>query len=160
MLTRQPFVRLLLPLVGGIIIFSLWNDSEWMSQFREMHSLFLLLCLLCGLVILLIVDSGNRSSLHSSLIYLCIFFLGGLSTQLSNISFQNDIRAITHQTYDAYTLEIKSLGQKKRKTVQCQGASYKGGLGFPISQSACVRTCGGCQGGFARVSANCEKSPP
>ena len=114
MTSTRPFVKFLLPLVAGILS-SLWiNDRHWIPF--NVLSFFLggtLVACLVGQVLF-----TRKRYLTNSLILGALFCLGMLGAAFKSQVFQEQISQVEERDYDAYLLEIRSLGERRKTTVR------------------------------------------
>lgn len=114
MTSSRPFVKFLLPLVAGILSSTLISDRHWILS--DDLSLFLggtLVACLVGLML-----AARRRYLTTSLIFGALFCLGMMSATLKVEIFREQLTQVEGRTYDAYLLEIRSLGEKRKTTVR------------------------------------------
>jgi competence protein ComEC len=118
MTSSQPFVRLLLPLVGGILLTSFLYDQAlvpayWgVGAWSYLEAWLLLVCL--GLLLTNKVPSAVRATL----VYAALFLLGVITSHLKYSQLEQAIRTLDGVEYNAYIVELTSQGQKKRASTQ------------------------------------------
>jgi competence protein ComEC len=114
MTSARPFVRLLLPLVAGILGSTWINDRHW---FFSAHQIYYLVGIL-GICLMGLVLVGRKGYLTSPIIFAALFCLGLLTATLKFDTFQNQVVQVGERNYDAYLLEIRSLGEKRKTTIR------------------------------------------
>ncbi|MPR36406.1 ComEC/Rec2 family competence protein [Salmonirosea aquatica] len=114
MYPTQPFVRFLIPLVGGILGTIFLNDRHWLLP--GSLSFFLSgLLVVCWVAIRL----APRYRLGTSgFVFFALFCLGILAATLKYSAFQKQISQVENREYDAYVLEVRSLGEKRKASVR------------------------------------------
>ena len=114
MTAAQPFVRLVLPLVAGILAVDFFGERLWFSD----RSLLVFLAFGLGAGAVGIILAEKNAHLRAGLLALAIFCLGAFSTVQKHLHFQTEVQALDSLNYDAYVLKINSLGQKRRTSVR------------------------------------------
>lgn len=111
--STRPFVKFLLPLVAGILSSTWIHDRQWILS--DSLSFFLGGTLVACLVGLLL---SRKKYLTNSLIFGSLFCLGMLSATLKIEIFREQLSEVETRDYDAYLLEIRSLGEKRKNSVR------------------------------------------
>lgn len=117
MKATPPFVRMIIPLVAGIVAVNEFYDRHWFTT--DSLSFFMLLILLGGAGVLFFSD--KKPLLRSFLVVVLLVFLGALTTTLKKRQFEKEVVQIASEEYSKVLIRVTSLGEKRKKALRFEG---------------------------------------
>lgn len=112
-----PFVRMLAPLVAGVLIYSELYDKLWITT----QSLSFLLPLSILVAIIGLWLSGKNSIIRPLLVMGLLFSLGILVANIQKQQFEKEVVQVASEEYDAFLIKVSSLGEKRKKSIRYEG---------------------------------------
>ncbi len=121
MFASQPFVRFLVPLVVGIVLIQFGFENRVFDSVEWVYNLVIISASLVFLFGIGLLFFRSHRYVRSFLLFFALFWLGICTASLRINAFQKDIGQLENQDYDGLVLQINSLGQQKRASIQYDG---------------------------------------
>ena len=119
MLSRVPFVGLVLTLMTGILLGDWLSEFAWLGKYYNSKTQMAVILMIAAICILFY--HYNKHRIFGVLLTILLFLSGFLSLTLHQEELQRSIEMLTENQYDSYLATVQNIPEKRAKSIRVDG---------------------------------------